>query len=271
MGKGRAIKTCWRGIALACRDKHRAAIFDILRHVVEIEQWQHPAAVIAVKDDQVELFEFLGEKLTRGECDQRKLVNGRTILFFWRAQNGEMNQIYRGVRFEQIAPRPLARMRLARDQQHAQILAHALCGDYRLVVGGRELARSRFDFQFDDIQSRMRKADRDIHGLARSDAADFFGLVSPAYRQIDAGTAILTRMIDDTNLGILFAIDDAKAWCTHNLQPAVEFVRFAGQHRVYGNLQAEILGVGRYVMNLTIRYEDHTSQAVRRYIGKCLA
>ena len=46
-----------------------------------------------------------------------------------------------GVGLEQVAPDPLARIGLARDQQHAQPVAHAVDRDERAVVAG-QLARA---------------------------------------------------------------------------------------------------------------------------------
>ena len=56
-----------------------------------------------------------------------------------------MYEIDRGVGFQHIAPRAFAGMRLARDEQHAQILADALYGaapcDVELAAGAAAIGR----------------------------------------------------------------------------------------------------------------------------------
>ena len=47
-----------------------------------------------------------------------------------------MDEVDAGVGLEQVAPGALAGMRLARDQQHAQLVAHAVDRDHRAVVDG---------------------------------------------------------------------------------------------------------------------------------------
>ena len=48
-----------------------------------------------------------------------------------------MDEIDVGVGLEQVAPHALALMRLARDQQHAELVAHALDRDDRAMVARR--------------------------------------------------------------------------------------------------------------------------------------
>ena len=54
-----------------------------------------------------------------------------------------MHEIDRGVGLQQVAPGALAGMRLARDQQHAQILADAVDRGDGVVVGVGEFALER--------------------------------------------------------------------------------------------------------------------------------
>ena len=74
---------------------------------------KHPLPRVAVEDDELKFVDLLLEQLARGERDQRELVDRRAVLLFRRAQDGEMHEIDAGIGFEQIAPRSLARMRLA--------------------------------------------------------------------------------------------------------------------------------------------------------------
>src|SRR3546814_8454464 len=50
------------------------------------------------------------------------------------AQDGEVHEVDRGVRLEQVAPGPLAGMRRARDEKDAQPVADAVDDDDRPVV-----------------------------------------------------------------------------------------------------------------------------------------
>src|SRR5690606_41381216 len=94
--------------------------------VVEIGERQQAAARVAVEDDQVELVQLDLEQLARGERNQRQLADRRAVLLLRRAQDGEVDEVDRRVRLEQVAPDAQARIGLARDQQHAQSVAHAV-------------------------------------------------------------------------------------------------------------------------------------------------
>ena len=122
------------------RDQHRAAVAHIARDVVEIDDRQHALARVAVEDDELEFVDLLLEQFARREGDQRQFVDRRAVLLFRRPQNGEMHEIDRGVGLEQVAPGALAGMRLAGDQQHAQLVAHAVDRDHGAIVDLRELA-----------------------------------------------------------------------------------------------------------------------------------
>ena len=74
------------------------------------------------------------EQFAHREGDQRQLVQRREVVLLRRTQNGEMHQIDGRIGLQQPPPGALARMRLARDQQHAQPVAHAVDLDDRPVV-----------------------------------------------------------------------------------------------------------------------------------------
>ena len=142
------------GVVVAGGDQQRAALLHVAGDVVVVEQLQDVAVLVAVEDDEVEVLDLLGEQLARREGDQRELVDRRAVLLLRRAQNGEVHEVDGGVRLQQVAPRALAGVRLARDQQHAQVLAHALGRDHHAVVGGRQLARRRLELDLDDVLAR---------------------------------------------------------------------------------------------------------------------
>ena len=68
--------------------------------------------------------------------EQRQLSYVHIVLFFGRAQNGEMHQINGAVGLKQVAPCALTRMRFARYQQNAQPVAHAVNLHHSLIVSG---------------------------------------------------------------------------------------------------------------------------------------
>jgi len=58
-----------------------------------------------------------------------------------------MHEIDRRVGFENVAPHPLASMRLARDEQHPQAVAHAVDDDCGAVVDKRQLVGPGLDLE----------------------------------------------------------------------------------------------------------------------------
>ena len=77
-----------------------------------------------------------------------------------------MHQIDRRVGFEQVAPHPLAGMRLARNQQHLQPVAHAVDDDHGAVVDQGQLVRARIDLEFEHVRAAMVDRDRERHVAA---------------------------------------------------------------------------------------------------------
>ncbi len=111
--KRRAGNGCFARIFRPGCDQQCAAILHILRNIIVIEQGQHVAVLVAIENDEVELTDLIHEQFARREGDERQFVDRRAILLFRRAQNGEVDKIDGGVGFQQVAPGPLAIMRLA--------------------------------------------------------------------------------------------------------------------------------------------------------------
>ncbi len=137
-------------------DQQRAAVFDILGDVVVVEDRQHAAMLVAVEDDQVEILDLVDEQLAGRKGDQRQFVDRRAVLLFRRAQNGEMDEIDRSVGLQQIAPGALAGMRLAGDEQHAQVLADAVDDVDGAIVGLRHFAGQPGDREFENVVAAAR-------------------------------------------------------------------------------------------------------------------
>src|SRR5262249_23750611 len=153
------------------------------------------------------------EQFARRKGDERELVDRRTVLLFRRPQNGEVHEIDRGIRLEQIAPGPLAGVRLARHQQHPQLVANAVDRHYRTVVHQRELAVEPLGLDLDDVRAGVGNLHADGYLLTDPDAAVVDGLAVSPYRDPRrAGRGAL--VFDPVGDGLRLP-DDAEAWRGH--------------------------------------------------------
>ena len=64
-------------------------------------------------------------------------------------------KIDRRIGFQDIAPDTLAGVRLARDEEHPQTIAHAIDHDDGMIVVERQLARARLDRELENIGSAV--------------------------------------------------------------------------------------------------------------------
>ena len=106
-----------------------------------------------------------------------------------------MDEVDVGVRLQQVAPHPFARMGLAGDEQHPQLIAHAVDVDHRAVAVGRQFVGDRGDFEFDHIDAGV--LDRRLHvdPLANADVDGRDRLAVAAHRQLDRlAMSALSRM-----------------------------------------------------------------------------
>ena len=188
--------------ALRCReigarvDQNGAALFDVVAHVIQIDRRQNATAFVTVEDDQVEVFDFVQKQFARWECDQGQFVDRHAILFFGWAQNGEVHQIDRTVRFQQVPPCAPARMGFAGHQQNAQAVAHAVDLHQRRVVAVGQFAVGFWDRKLDHVHTAMGQGDGQFHvtpdghgkGLCRC-AVD--GNIDGGFAFVRRGTVIL--------------------------------------------------------------------------------
>ena len=151
------------------RKQNRAAIFNILADIIEIDRRQNAASPIAVKNDQVKIIDLFQEKLARRKGDKRQFPHRHAVLFFRRAQDGEMHKVDRAVGFQKIAPCARAGMRLTRDQKHAQAIAHAVDLDQRCVVAIGKFARRGGGGELQHVAPAMRQGQRQVNRLAKRD------------------------------------------------------------------------------------------------------
>src|SRR5438132_13771429 len=90
-------------------------------------------------------------------------------------------------------------MRLTRDQQHAEFVAHAVDRDHRAVIHRRQFAFQRRGLDLDDVRSGMLDVDVDTGGLTARERALADGLAVTAYRDPGAlaGDALIVQPIGD--------------------------------------------------------------------------
>ena len=142
------------------RDQQRAAVFHVLSDIVVVEHRQYAAVLVAVEDDEVEFLDLLDKELAGREGDEGELGDRRAVLLFRGAQNGEMDEIHRGVGFQEIAPGAFARMGLAGHQQHPEVFADALDAGDCAVVGCRDFRRLFLDRELDNVVAAARDFQR---------------------------------------------------------------------------------------------------------------
>ena len=176
-----------------------------------------------------------------------------------------MDEIHIGVGFEKVAPCALARMRLSRDEEHAQLLADALDGDDRAVVRLGEFVRKAVHVEFDDVRAAMIDAHLDRERLARADRLAHELLAVPAHRDhCGARAAAFQHLRADR----LVLADDAEAGRLEELDLAVALVGAPGHERVQRRAEAEALDGSRDVVHDAVRDHHDAGEAIGRDVGK---
>ena len=216
----------------------------------------------------MELVDLLLEQLARRKRDQRQLVDRRAVLLLGRAQDGEVHEIDRGVGLQQVAPGALARVRLARDQQHAQLVAHAVDRHDRAIVDGGEFAAfHRRGLDLDDVLSGMR--DLHLHAHRRRPRSRCgFPAVSPSRRMVSCTGPGRVPWSSTRSTTVCCLSDDAEARRGDQLDAAVALARPPGDQRMHRRREAELRGFGRHVMHAAVGDEDRAGDAIRRHVGE---
>jgi len=256
------------GEGLAGDLEEGAALLHVAGDVAEVEVGQHPHPPVAVEDDEVEILEVGLEQLADREGDQRQLVDRRAVLLLRRAQDGEVDQVDRRVGLQDVAPGALARMRLARHQQHAQPVAHAVDHDGGAVVGLAQLAGQAFDREFEHGRPAMVEAeghlgvapDRQLQRLGGA------GVLGRGHGGDGAGLA-LRQVVDPQGHGDVLA-DQAEARRLGDDDAAVDLVLAAGQQGVDWAEGGAGRRVGRHIVHLAVGNQDGAGQPPPRHIGR---
>ena len=148
-----------------------------------------------------------------------------------------MHQIDVGVGLQEIAPHPLAGMRLAGDQQHPQLVAHALDVDDGAIAVGGELVFDRRDFQFDHVRPGMVDRRLDIDPLADLGVDLGDRLAVAPHRELDRLAVV--GAVEDAGDDDLILADDAVPRRLDQFDAALTLALMAGDERVQRSVEAE--------------------------------
>ena len=266
----RAVQRERRREGRADRLQERAALVHVLGDVVQVDAGQHAAPAVAVEDDQIEFIQLDLEQLAGREGDQRQLADRRAVLLFRRAQDGEVDQVDRGVGFQNVAPGALAGMGLAGDQQHPQAVAHAVHHRRRPVVGERKLPRSRLDLDLEHARAAVVELEFDFLLDSDRDVQSLLSAAVAAQGNARQARPIPAGQILDGRGHAQLTPDDAEAGRPVDGQAPVALVARAGQQQVQRRIQAERLEVFGHIVNLTVADEYDAGDALARHLGKGL-
>ncbi len=147
-----------------------------------------------------------------------------------------MDKIDIGVRLQQIAPHPLALVRLARHQQNLEFVAHAFDGDDGAVVDFGQFVRQRRDFEFDDVRSGVIDAHLDVDGLAdrRVQRRDPFAVAA----HFDGDRLARIGGVEHARADRLVLADNAEARGFDEFDAPVALAFMTGDQRMHRRLEA---------------------------------
>ena len=251
------------------RDQHRPAARHVIADIVEIGRGQDAARAVAVKDDQVEFVDLVDEQFLRREGDQRQFRDRHAILFFGWAQDGEMHKIHRRVGFQQVAPCAFARMRLARDQQHPQPVAHTVDLDHGGIVAVGQLALGRGQFELHHVLPAMFQHQRQFQFAAHAHVVAARRATVDRDRQLRhlARRSGHLPLILDHQPDRGFLADDTKGGGGPDHQPSVPVARAPRQQQVQRRGQ---IGHQRGVMGLPVAQHDRPGHTRAGFGGQRL-
>ena len=177
-----------------------------------------------------------------------------------------MHEIDRRVGFEQIAPGPLAGIRLAGYQKHPQLVAYAVDRDHGAIVDLRQFVVERRRLDLDDIRAAMRDRNLDLLRDADRNSALVDYVAVAAHRHF-GGAGVRALILDPVSDGLRLA-DDAEARRGNQRNAAVAFVRVPGDQRVDRRGKAERGGVGGHIVDAAVGDHDDAGDAIGRHVGE---
>ena len=181
-----------------------------------------------------------------------------------------MHEVHRRVGLQQVAPGPFARMRLARDQQHPQPVAHAVDLHHGGVVAVGQFAFGLGHAEGDDVLPAMLQDKRHLDVAPQRNArgeriaAVDGDLDRDLARRLGRGHGAL--VLDPQDHADLFADDPEGRGVLHH-QPPVPVVGLARQQQVHRRGQRR---QAVEVMQLPVRQQHHPRQPRLRDLGQRL-
>ena len=242
-----------------------AALAHVVRHVFEVDRGQDAAPLVAVEDDQVEIADLFQEQLARREGDQAQFVDGHAVLLFRGAQDGEVHKVHRAVGFQKVPPGAAALVRFARDQQHAQPVAHAVHLDQRGVVAVGQFAVGHRQGELQHVAPAMGQRHRQFQVLPdrHLDPLRFLAVDRNVERRHDHPRRHGARILDPQGQGHGFA-DDGKGGGVADDQATVPVALAPGQQDVQWRGQ---VGGAFDVVQPPIGQRDDARDAGARFLG----
>ena len=176
-----------------------------------------------------------------------------------------MHQIDTCIGFQQVPPDPLSRMRLARNQQHPQPVAHPVDLHHGGVVSIRQFPLRRGRGKLQHIHPAMRQRDRQIQILAHRHAKGLRRAVIHRNRQIHRAFPRRGPLIlDPQRQHHLFAQDGKGRRVLHD-QAAVPIRLAPRQQHMQGRGQR---GGKLHIMHLPIGDDHRPRHARTRLLGQ---
>ena len=175
-----------------------------------------------------------------------------------------MNQIDRRIALKEISPCPLALIGLARDQQDAQPVAHAVDGEERAIIVERQLAGAGADLEFDHVGAGVADRDRQLDRFTDRyvDASHDFAADRQGHRR---GAA---RRILDPELGRHLAADHAEPRRLLDDDQAVTLVLLAGDQAVQRRAAQFRRQARGHVVYLAVGQQHDAGKTLRRHFDK---
>ena len=177
-----------------------------------------------------------------------------------------MHEIDIGVGLQQIAPHSFAGMGLAGDQQHPELVAHALDVDHGAIAVGGKLAFDWRDFELDHVRARMvdRRLDIDLLPDLGVDCRNRFAVT--AHRELDR-LAVVGAIEYAGSDDLIFA-HDAIARRLDQLDTPLPLAFVACDQRMQRRVEAERGRGLRNVVRVAVGNYDRAADPLGRRIGE---
>ncbi len=179
-----------------------------------------------------------------------------------------MDQIDAWIRFQDVAPCPLARMGLAGYQQHAQSIADAVDDQGGSIVGQGQFLFGRGDLKLDDRRAAMVKVEGHLEVLPDRDLKGQRIAAILARCHGDQTASAAHRQIVDPDCRGDLAADQPESRHLDHRQPTIGFAPVPGQQCVNRAGALQRACVERSVVDLSVGQQDRAGNAAPRHIGE---